>query len=441
MKFDTKKTLKISLAFAWISVLANVMDTATPLVLTNQFDFDYTSKGVVMAIDNILGLFMLPLFGWLSDHCRSKHGKRTPFILVGSLGAIICWALAGFAILFDMKVPFVACLAAALAFIATARPASLALLPDVTCMRERRKANAITQIVSIVFTLIGVGICAIGAFYWSYFVSAAIMLVLWILFVRKVNENEMVRQFAKDYPTEAGKQLTEEEERNLELDIDPDDFVPCTLPKEMVTTVGKETGEVVYERIIKRSKRGRAKFFLLACIFFFYMAFNGLTSSLSNYAVEVLQLKGSSFVLPQLLCMVAACIVAVPSTKITKRLGRKNSLILGLILMLLAFILAGNQTGLTTMMLCAFLIAGVGYSITLVNFYPYFLELNAHDSIGTSTGTFNMAMMSAMIITPILTGVLSDRLFIGILFPYCAAALAFSLAALFFVPQHINYVE
>ena len=40
-----------------------------------------------MAIDNILALFLLPLFGSLSDKTKTKRGRRTPFIIVGTIVA------------------------------------------------------------------------------------------------------------------------------------------------------------------------------------------------------------------------------------------------------------------------------------------------------------------------------------------------------------------
>ena len=44
-----------------------------------------------MALDNILALFMLPLFGAISDKCRHRLGRRTPFILVGTIVAAVAF--------------------------------------------------------------------------------------------------------------------------------------------------------------------------------------------------------------------------------------------------------------------------------------------------------------------------------------------------------------
>ena len=38
-----------------------------------------------MAADNVLALFLLPVFGALSDKVDTKMGKRMPFIACGTL--------------------------------------------------------------------------------------------------------------------------------------------------------------------------------------------------------------------------------------------------------------------------------------------------------------------------------------------------------------------
>lgn len=91
MKLNYKRTLLVGFAFFLISVFWQAYDTLVPLMLTNKFGLDQTWSGVIMSLDNILALFMLPLFGALSDKTNSRFGKRTPFIVIGTVCAIVCF--------------------------------------------------------------------------------------------------------------------------------------------------------------------------------------------------------------------------------------------------------------------------------------------------------------------------------------------------------------
>jgi MFS family permease len=86
MKLNTKRTILVGFAFFLICTFWQAYDSIIPLILTNKFGMSQTWSGVIMAIDNILALFMLPLFGTLSDKCKSRHGRRTPFIVAGTVG-------------------------------------------------------------------------------------------------------------------------------------------------------------------------------------------------------------------------------------------------------------------------------------------------------------------------------------------------------------------
>ena len=89
MKLNYKRTIFVGFAFFLICAFWQAYDNTIPLILTNKFGLSQTASGVVMALDNILALFMLPLFGAISDKCRHRLGRRTPFILVGTIVAAV----------------------------------------------------------------------------------------------------------------------------------------------------------------------------------------------------------------------------------------------------------------------------------------------------------------------------------------------------------------
>ena len=85
MKLNYRRTLLIGFAFFLISAFWQAYDSIIPKILTDKFGMAQAGSGIIMALDNVLALFMLPLFGALSDKCRSRLGKRTPFILLGTI--------------------------------------------------------------------------------------------------------------------------------------------------------------------------------------------------------------------------------------------------------------------------------------------------------------------------------------------------------------------
>ena len=94
MKLSYKRTILVGFAFFLISAFWQAYDATIPVILTNKFGMSQTWSGVIMALDNILAVFMLPIFGALSDKCRNKKGKRTPFITIGTtIAAVLLVAL------------------------------------------------------------------------------------------------------------------------------------------------------------------------------------------------------------------------------------------------------------------------------------------------------------------------------------------------------------
>ena len=89
MKLNYKRTILVGFAFFLILAFWQAYDTIVPLILTNKFGMSQFWSGAIMALDNILALFMLPLFGTLSDKHKGKSGRRTPFIRFGTIAAVI----------------------------------------------------------------------------------------------------------------------------------------------------------------------------------------------------------------------------------------------------------------------------------------------------------------------------------------------------------------
>ena len=103
MKLNYKRTIYVGFAFFLILAFWQAYDSIIPLILTNKFGMSQFWSGAIMALDNILALFLLPLFGTLSDKYKSKSGRRTPFIRTGTIAAMILLVALSFADMAQLK--------------------------------------------------------------------------------------------------------------------------------------------------------------------------------------------------------------------------------------------------------------------------------------------------------------------------------------------------
>ncbi len=168
MKLNNKRTVLVGLAFLSICAFWQMYDSIVPLILTNTFHLNETISGAIMAADNVLALFLLPLFGSLSDKTETRIGKRMPFILFGTGCAIILLNILpildnGYAAApspFKL-VSFVVVLGLLLIAMGTYRSPAVALMPDVTPKPLRSKGNAIINLMGAVGGLIYLAVAAV----------------------------------------------------------------------------------------------------------------------------------------------------------------------------------------------------------------------------------------------------------------------------------------
>jgi len=96
MKLNFKKVFFVGMAFFVISLFWQTYDSIITKILIDKFGLNQTWSGIVMAFDNVLALFLLPLFGGLSDKTNTKMGRRTPYIIVGTVIAAFAFVLLSF---------------------------------------------------------------------------------------------------------------------------------------------------------------------------------------------------------------------------------------------------------------------------------------------------------------------------------------------------------
>lgn len=406
MKLNYKRTFFIGLAFLSISAFWQLYDNIVPLILKNTFGFGEAVTGTIMAMDNVLALFLLPLFGNLSDKTNTKLGKRTPYIVVGTIIASFAMVIIPTANRQSNLIMFIIALGVALLAMGSYRSPAVALMPDLTPKPLRSKANAIINLMGAlggIFALLMIMILVKDTDkpdYLPVYLSVMIlMIVAVVLLILIINENKI------------GKEV---EEQNRQIDA-----------------AAKEAGEeaavtIAVDSENDMSPKVRKSFhFLLASIFLWFTAYNAVTTAFSRYAQQIWGLGGGNFANCLLVAMGAAIISFIPIGIVSSKFGRKKTILAGILLMTASYFAGCFFVHYSVFIYLVFICVGIGWASISVNSYPMVVEMSKSGNIGKYTGIYYTFSMAAQIMTPILSGILLDINYYT-LFPY---AVVFSFAS------------
>ena len=528
MKLNYKRTILVGFAFFLISAFWQAYDSIVPMMLVNKFGMSQSASGLIMALDNILAVLLLPLFGALSDKTKTKMGRRTPYILLGTIiaiGAFIGMTVAdnkqisniyqgksdqqfietvweknleipvaedigedklttkeyaariffnkNYHDLSDVEktelknkfvgmiednsimynynadtgkyiidtesgknsartnllvasrtayasmttkenfaplVIFIIILFLTLISMATFRSPAVALMPDVTVKPLRSKANAI---INLMGTAGGIIVLGLGIVFgtgslknqmmsYTIFVIAvcALMAIGLIVFLLKVRENKWSNEML---------------EEQVKLDA-------VNSVEEVEQTMGKFDKKKLVSLIL-----------ILVSVALWYMGYNAITSKYSLYATNVL---GMDYNLTLILAQAAAIVSYIPVGIIASKVGRKKTILAGVIILTTAFFAAifANARTPVAFMFFIFVVAGIGWATINVNSFPMVVELAKSGDVGKYTGWYYTASMSAQVITPILSGWIIDLVGNMLpLFPYATICVGLAFVTMFFV--------
>ena len=98
LKLNYPQTLKVGLGFAVVMIFWTVYNFVVPLLLEQAFGFSNTIRNVIVGIASAMCMVLLPVFGKISDKSGKsklgkKFGRRTPFIVIGTLITIVAMIL------------------------------------------------------------------------------------------------------------------------------------------------------------------------------------------------------------------------------------------------------------------------------------------------------------------------------------------------------------
>ena len=400
MKLNYRRTILIGLAFMSISAFWQLYDNIIPLILQNNFGLGETLTGGIMALDNILALFMLPLFGSLSDRTRTRLGKRTPFIIGGTALAVAFMMVIPYSARIKSFPLFFVSLGVVLFAMGTYRSPAVALMPDLTPKPYRSSANAVINLLGAVggiTTLLLIRLLVpkvdLPDYRDVFLAVSSLMAIAVIILVLTIKENKLSKQLA-------GTPGFKEDEEDLEGSSSSHE-----MPRE-----------------VKRSL-----YFILASIFLWFTAYNAVITAFSRYATNVWGLKGGSFVDALMVATGAAILSFIPIGIISSKIGRKKTIIIGIVTMSLSYLSGFFFLEYSPIINVVFAFTGFGWAAINVNSYPMVVEMSKSGDIGKYTGLYYTFSMAAQIFTPVFSGFLLENISYRTLFPY---SVTFSLLSL-----------
>ncbi|MBE6919205.1 MAG: SLC45 family MFS transporter [Ruminococcaceae bacterium] len=501
MKLNYKRTILVGFAFFLICAFWQIYDVTIAMTLTSKFGLSQTASGVVMALDNILALFLLPLFGTLSDKKVSKSGRRTPFIRTGTVLAVVFLLALSFVdnaqlkkierysavndpatmeLIYDEQkdavlhtpegveyklsdlytreefaklttdskttelnkfgrevevnlytrhvvparqacaaavtaenpavvIVFLCVLLALLVSMATFRTPAVALMPDVTVKPLRSKANAVINLMGnaggIIVLALGsvLAISKVKNAYMSYTgvyaIVGAIMLAALVIFLLTVKEPKWAAEM-----------------QQASAALEPE--------KEEPAAAGEKK---------KLSKAELCSLiFLLASIVLWFFGYNAVTSKYTVYAQNVLDKDATTTLL---LANVAAIVAYLPVGMVASKIGRKKTIMAGVVMLFTAFFAACFMTASSPnwLMSCMFCLAGVAWATINVNSFPMVVEMCSGADVGKYTGFYYTASMAAQSLTPTISGIFMDRIAMTTLFPYASVFVGLAFVTMIFV--------
>jgi len=404
VELNYKRTFFIGMAFMSVTSFWQLYDNIIPLILQNNFGIGETLTGGIMAMDNILALLLLPIFGALSDRIDTPFGKRTPFIIVGTTLSIIFMMLIPYAARVVSFPLFFISLGLVLLAMGIYRSPAVALMPDLTPRVHRSSANAVINlmgaiggITTLIFIRLLVPAGQLPDYTGLFLATAVFMAVSVIILSSKIKEKKLLNEIADspDY-----KDIIEEEPE-----------VSGDMPKD-----------------VKRSL-----YFILASIFLWFTAYNALTTAFSRYAARVWGMEGGSFASALMVAAAAAFLSYIPVGFISGMIGRKKTIIIGVITMTVSYFFIHLFLKPSPMINVVFALTGFGWAAINVNSYPMVVEMSKSGDIGKYTGLYYTSSMAAQIFTPIFSGFLLENVSYRTLFPYAVLFSTLSLFTMLFV--------
>ena len=390
MRLDVKKTFILGLGFFAVSLVWPLYNVYVPIFLRDYLSSQFQINGI-MTLDNILAVSLIPVIAAMSDRTQTKYGRRMPYLMVGI-------PLAAFAFLllpnYWSFLSFMVIITVLNFSMAIFRAPTVALMPDITPAPLRSKANGIINFMgglASVFVLIG------GAMLYKLnhnlpFIMTAVLMVLALL---------MLMRFIKE--PEVGERAAEE-----------------------------KVGVLKSVKTIIQDENPSARSILIA-IFFWFVGYQGIEATFSNYCVQFLKLDVSDASMILGFFALAFLVFAIPAGFIGSKLGKRRTILIGIagdFVVFLGLALVGTVIPFSKpLMMGMMLVGGFFWALININSYPLVVEMTTEEHIGTYTGLYYFSSSLAAITGPLMVGAVVDFMGFGVTFIF--TALAYGMAFIF----------
>ena len=378
--------------------------------------------GVIMTFDNIFGVIFQPTFGKLSDRCRSKLGKRRPFIVYGAPVSAILFALIPW-IALKSTLPVTMIFIILFVFsMSLWRAPAVALMPALTPSHLCSEGNAIINLMGGVGSVIGmVAGTLVSAIY------------LGVTGVKVTTENEQFTSFPYVFLLGAIVMII----GMLVVRIfvkEPSSLEEVAANNQYMDEKAAKKAEKAARKAEKLSKGERKSLiFMLGGLFFLFCGTNAITTFFALFAEEVLGKSTGEATIMTTLFAVCSAAAAIPAGKMGKKIGRKKTILIGLIVFMAVFLLYVLTQNMALIWV-ALVLGGAANMFITVNTLPLVLDIGGIEKVGTFTGYYYTATFSAQIASPIIYGIV--RMFTGSymsLFVYSPIMFILSIACILFV--------
>ncbi|MBQ2876413.1 MAG: MFS transporter [Clostridia bacterium] len=451
LKLNYKRTILVGFAFFLISAFWQAYDAIVPLILTNHYGLPQTISGVVMSADNVLAVFMLPIFGALSDRVMTRRGKRTPFIIVGTIAATVSFvlltlidtiqlnAISGTGIPEAYEAAKASLKEATDALVAAGKTGDSSLIAAaeanvkaVNDVIEGIRAQTLDITLGNIWPLLGfIGLLLVVLVSMATFRSPAvalmpdvtvkplrskgnaiinlmgtaggiIVLVLGMIFgtdkyYHMKYTGYVIAVCGLMIAALSVFLLTVKERRWAE---------EMKLDTERLGIVEAPAAEEGEKRTLSKPEL-KSLMLILASVALWYIGYNSITSKYSVYSTNVLFF---SFNMTLIIAQAAAVIAYIPVGMVASKIGRRKTILAGIAMLGTAFFI-GNFISFNTpefVIIPVFVLAGIGWATINVNSFPMVVELAKGGEVGKYTGYYYTASMAAQIVAPILSGALYD---------------------------------
>ncbi len=376
MRLNYGKTFLLGLGFFATSLIWTTYNSFVPLFLANKFSLDPRWIGFFMTLDNIAALFIQPPVGAWSDRLRTPIGRRMPFILIGAPIAAVAFGLIPMATLLPL---FSACTISMLLSMALWRTPVVALMPDITPSRFRSQANGVINFMggvgAIIATLGGSALYKMNEAF-PFWLGSGLMIIATLLLFFLIREPKVHESTSSETPS-----------------------------------MWKSLGDILHDP-------DKSALRLLMAIFFWFVAYNAIEAFFTLYAQNQLGLPGSdgARLLGQLSLLFV--IFALPSGYIGARLGRRKTILIGIVCLsacMLAMFFIPKGTLLISLTKLPVLgdvpvigsilmLAGASWALINVNSLPMIVDMTDDLRIGTYTGLYYLFSTLAAIAGPNING-------------------------------------